>query len=91
MDNVLQNLFRGFLSPTDGGIPDSNEYRVCVKEFEVVRNTFYKQLQEVSPHLAENYDLMTEDYNFIQALEQEQAFIDGFSLGMKIFAEAIFS
>ena len=89
MPETLQNLYCGKLTPYEGGIPDSEEYRDLKKELADVEAALYRRLQSLSADAAEKCRMFMNDYNYLIALEKEQSFIDGFRLGVRIMTEAI--
>ncbi len=89
MNETLQAIYYGKLTPYEGGIPDSEEYKNLKKELADLEAALYRRLQSLSADAAEKCRMFMNDHNYLIAMEKEQSFIDGFCLGVRIMTEAI--
>lgn len=88
MYELLQKLYRGELNPSNGGTPDSQEFKTLAEELTRVEAALFRKTCALSPDIAEKYRDFLHDYNYLMDMEQEQSFIDGFRLGVQLMTAA---
>ncbi len=85
MKESIVELYNRESSYAEDIIPKSKEYNKLRKEVSEVENKFKESLDSIQRETFENY--ITEYYR-IMSIESEENFKEGFSLGVRLTAEA---
>ena len=88
MDNILEKLWYGNVSPWEQGNRNDRETRELTSLLTQNRDRLAKELTEAQKELLEKYDGFRDE---LSALTEKRAFIQGFCLGMRLFAAATYT
>ncbi|MCH5300913.1 MAG: hypothetical protein J1E56_06295 [Ruminococcus sp.] len=86
MTKTIAELWKGELKPVEYSGINNLQIKQLARLVEDNCENFEANLNEKQQEIFEKYNHSFEDYSF---LTNEQAFCDGFCLGMKIAAEAL--
>lgn len=86
MTNAIAQIWKGELKPVECSGGNNLQIKEISRLVEHNREDLKANLNEVQQEIFKKYNLSYEDYLF---LTNEQAFCDGFSLGIKIASEAL--
>lgn len=87
MGSVLQELYGGELRPFER-MQSSEEHIDCRKKCIQSSESLCQILRSISPELETKFKLALDDYSALCAVETEDMFCYGFSLGIKLLIEA---
>ena len=90
MRSILEQFYAGELYPIDRPVPQTEEYQDSFHAFCTGRNQLLSQLQETDPNMAQRLSDLLDEQGIMYALEREDMFYYGLSLGMRLLAEALY-
>ena len=89
MKPTIQMLFDGEIYPWEQVVPDTEEYKENQRWRTKTSEKFEKQIREISTELIDRYEDIKYYQSVMRAIEMEEMFSYGFSLGLRIAAESL--
>lgn len=89
MAGMIGKLYRGEITPADWTEIQDPEYKALRSRNLKAYGEFKKKLDEVSPPLVEEFVKLMDMHLEAFPYETEQAFTNGFCLGVKLMVEAL--
>ena len=86
MNILLQQLYHGDFCPRNSQQDSSCQNN----EFTRWHRYFSKVMHEQAPELEAKFNILMDDLTLAHTTETEEMFYRGFSLGVKLFVEALF-
>lgn len=90
MKSVLQGFYEGEHSSQRRMAPMTEEYRDSYEAFCKGREDLMKRLHEMDPELEKKLSNLLDELKILGALDRENMFCCGFSLGMRLLSEALY-
>lgn len=90
MKSILEQLYAGELYPSRRAAPLTEEYKDSYDAFCTGRETLSEWLHEVEPEMETKLSNMLDELEILGALDREDMFYYGLSLGMQLLSEALF-
>lgn len=87
MKTTINKLYNGNLCPCEQNVK-SHDYWDLHGDVLRHKDTFIEKLEDQAPELTSRFTDLIDDLTLMHAMELEHMFGHGFSLGMKLLAEA---
>lgn len=87
MEQVLQALYNGDISPLDQYRPRTEEYNELRRKYWRQNDQFMQALSQLDEGLAQEFDQLLDKQFEVVPLEMSEMFIDGFRLGARLMLE----
>ncbi len=84
MKNILEQLYHGEISPASVYKAPTEKTKGTYETTHIKKNDF---LQKLPHELKQDFQSLIESYYHLSDLENEEAFLDGFRLGVRLMAE----